>query len=300
MHFTTIAVASAAFAATAIAAPHEPEHPVWRNEWHGKGYGRWGKGKQNSPPSYDPAPTSYAPAPTSYAPTPSGYEPVPTGYEPTPTSPASPTVPTPNPGNGTSPECPTVPAPSNCLTDEQAAAGADIFRRLIQDYSDELALEALTEDFVDYSSAVNIIRNRGNEGPFVVNGISFASRAAFMAAQGAQPLIPFDTLNTFHGCSHVATRWQTLRSANGQPTEANDIPVVGNGILVTVPDAENSYGFRVKELYSEFNAAAWLVNNGVFTPSAVTTSNFPEGTAAPVKRDHDSLAHLMGAAGRMI
>lgn len=126
----------------------------------------------------------------------------------------------PTPDSGT--ECPT-PTNSTCLTDEQAAAGAEIFRRLIQDYSDELALDALTEDFVDYSSAVNIIRNRGNEGPFVVNEISFNGRAAFMAAQGSQPEIPFDTLNTFHGCNHVATRWQTLRSANGQATESNDI-----------------------------------------------------------------------------
>ncbi|KAL9531061.1 hypothetical protein SMMN14_04985 [Sphaerulina musiva] len=208
----------------------------------------------------------------------------------------------PTPDSGT--ECPT-PTNSTCLTDEQAAAGAEIFRRLIQDYSDELALDALTEDFVDYSSAVNIIRNRGNEGPFVVNEISFNGRAAFMAAQGSQPEIPFDTLNTFHGCNHVATRWQTLRSANGQATESNDIPVVGNGILVTVPDSNNTYGFRVKELYSEFNAAAWLVNNGVFTPSAVTTSNFPEATAPPQKRTHESLLvmkkeDLMDAAGRMI
>lgn len=72
-----------------------------------------------------------------------------------------------------------------------------------------------------------------------------------------------------------------------------------------MPDSNNTYGFRVKELYSEFNAAAWLVNNGVFTPSAVTTSNFPEATAPPQKRTHESLLmmkkeDLMDAAGRMI
>lgn len=110
-----------------------------------------------------------------------------------------------------------------CVNDTQAAAGAEIFRQLIQEYSDELALDALTEDFVDWTSAVNIIRNRGNEGPFVVNAVSFSSRAQFMAAQGSQPQIPFDTLNTWHGCDAITTRWQTLRSANGQATEANDI-----------------------------------------------------------------------------
>lgn len=57
-------------------------------------------------------------------------------------------------------------------------------------------------------------------------------------------------------------------------------------MVKTVPDTENSYGFRVKELYSEFNAAAWLVNNGVFTPSAVTTSNPPVATpTGVVKRE---------------
>lgn len=294
MYFATIAVLSTALASSTLAAPGAPEHPIWKKP----GGDSWFRRKQVSPPSYEP----------------------------------------PTPDSGT--ECPT-PTNSTCLTDEQAAAGAEIFRRLIQDYSDELALDALTEDFVDYSSAVNIIRNRGNEGPFVVNEISFNGRAAFMAAQGSQPEIPFDTLNTFHGCNHVATRWQTLRSANGQATESNDIvsnillpssrsrrekkknqphqspypktnipsspiqPVVGNGILVTVPDSNNTYGFRVKELYSEFNAAAWLVNNGVFTPSAVTTSNFPEATAPPQKRTHESLLmmkkeDLMDAAGRMI
>lgn len=139
----------------------------------------------------------------------------------------------PTPDSGT--ECPTL-TNSTCLTDEQAAAGAEIFRRLIQDYSDELALDALTEDFVDYSSAVNIIRNRGNEGPFVVNEISFNGRAAFMAAQGSQPEIPFDTLNTFHGCNHVATRWQTLRSANGQATESNDIVSSSFFLLLVVEE----------------------------------------------------------------
>lgn len=285
MYFATIAVLSTALASSTLAAPGAPEHPIWKKP----GGDSWFRRKQVSPPSYEPS----------------------------------------TPDSGT--ECPT-PTNSTCLTDEQAAAGAEIFRRLIQDYSDELALDALTEDFVDYSSAVNIIRNRGNEGPFVVNEISFNGRAAFMAAQGSQPEIPFDTLNTFHGCNHVATRWQTLRSANGQATESNDIvsssfflllaveerkriptnipssptqPVVGNGILVTVPDSNNTYGFRVKELYSEFNAAAWLVNNGVFTPSAVTTSNFPEATAPPQKRTHESLLmmkkeDLMDAAGRMI
>jgi hypothetical protein len=106
-----------------------------------------------------------------------------------------------------------------CLTDEDAAEVANVFQQLIQGYTLELTEEALTEDFVDWSSAVNIIRNRGGEGPNVVNAVTFTSRAEFSANHGKQPNIPFDTLNIFHGCNSTSVRWQTLRSGNGQATE---------------------------------------------------------------------------------
>lgn len=112
---------------------------------------------------------------------------------------------------------------NTCLTDADAQEGAEIFRQLIQNYTNTLALEALTEDFKDYSSAVNLLRNKGNQGPIPVNGVSFDSRQSFMSAQGSQPPIPFDTLNVFHGCDFIAMRWQTLRSGNGQKTEKSKI-----------------------------------------------------------------------------
>ena len=106
-----------------------------------------------------------------------------------------------------------------CLTDEDAQEVASVFQQLIQGYTLELTEEALTVDFVDWSSAVNIIRNRGGEGPNVVNAVTFTSREQFSANHGKQPNIPFETLNVFHGCNSTSVRWQTLRSANGQATE---------------------------------------------------------------------------------
>jgi len=106
-----------------------------------------------------------------------------------------------------------------CLTDEDAQEVASVFQQLIQGYTLELTEEALTVDFVDWSSAVNIIRNRGGEGPNVVNAVTFTSREQFSANHGKQPNIPFETLNVFHGCNHTSVRWQTLRSGNGQPKE---------------------------------------------------------------------------------
>lgn len=129
----------------------------------------------------------------------------------------------PTPEAGCRPGRPFHPPPFHnrtaCITDSDADALADVFRQLIQEYSDELALEALTEDFVDYSSAVNIIMNKGAQFPKDITGPTFASRQEFMDGQGSQPQIPFDTLQVFHGCDSVSVRWQTTRSASGQPTE---------------------------------------------------------------------------------
>ena len=67
---------------------------------------------------------------------------------------------------------------------EDSEEAADVFRELIQNYSDELALEYLTEDFVDYSSAVAIIINGGDGEPFDIEKPIFVGRQAFMDAQG--------------------------------------------------------------------------------------------------------------------
>ena len=67
----------------------------------------------------------------------------------------------------------------------------------------------------------------------------------------------------------------------------------------------NKYKFRVKDIYSEFNAAAWLVNLGVFRPNGTidyftsTNSTTDIKTTAPARRsiDYDNFdASLRGAA----
>ncbi|KAF2726052.1 hypothetical protein K431DRAFT_299166 [Polychaeton citri CBS 116435] len=161
--------------------------------------------------------------------------------------------------------------PAECVSDDDANNIGDIFRQLIQSYSDELALEALTEDFVDYSSSVNIIINGGADAPKNLTEPTFQGRQAFMDGQGAQPEIPFTTLFVKHGCDFVSMRWMSTRSAAGQATEVAAEPVIGTVIMDVVEDDENSYGWRVSAIYSEFNSGAWLVNLGVFDPEGPTT-----------------------------
>lgn len=217
MRFAT-ALSSAALASVALAMP--------TNEWHGESYGGNGKKHEHEVSPTAPEYTNTT-APVDVSPT------QPTPYS-TPVD-VSPTTPTPSkPVIGDYPHkevSPTTPGQynggndcaRNCITDQQADQGAEIFRQLIQNYTETLALSALTPDFEDYTSSVNIIRNRGNKGPIQVNGISFTSREDFMNAQGSQPQIPFDTLNVWHGCDTITVRWQTTDSAAGQPTKANNI-----------------------------------------------------------------------------
>jgi hypothetical protein len=52
-------------------------------------------------------------------------------------------------------------------------------------------------------------------------------------------------------------------------------PVVGIAILHTIPDASNIYGFRVRTLFSEFNAGAWMLNLGSVVPTAPNNTTLP-------------------------
>jgi hypothetical protein len=117
------------------------------------------------------------------------------------------------------PPYPPTNSTTQCINDEDADKMATVFQLLIQNYSDELALAALTTDFVDYSSSVNIIINSGAEGPKNITAPTFSGRQEFMDGQGTQPMIPFEKLQTFHGCDSVSLRWESTRSAQGQKTE---------------------------------------------------------------------------------
>ncbi|KAK3691213.1 hypothetical protein LTR37_018801 [Vermiconidia calcicola] len=171
----------------------------------------------------------------------------------------------------------------NCMTREDALKVAGTFQSLIQGYTKKEALAAITPDFVDHSSAVSIIINKGGSEPEDVTKPVFTSRDEFMQGHGTQEPIPFETIKVWHTCEGVVSMvWQSTRSAQGQETEAAAIPVVGTAILETEPTENSSgiereraeaggYKYRIHTLWSEFNTAAWLVNNGVLEVEAPVT-----------------------------
>lgn len=97
--------------------------------------------------------------------------------------------------------------------------------------------------------------------------------------------------------------WQSSRSGQGQETESAAIPVVGVAVLETEPTSKSTgiereraeaggYNYRINTLWSEFNTAAWLVNNGAIqldpevpiTPVPETPAVSTNATTPPRKR----------------
>jgi len=92
--------------------------------------------------------------------------------------------------------------------------------------------------------------------------------------------------------------WETIRSGQGQENENSAVPVIGVAVLETEPTSQSTgeeleraraggYNYRIHTLWSEFNTAAWLVNNGaikvgpeveVIPPPAEEVAESPEST----------------------
>jgi hypothetical protein len=77
-----------------------------------------------------------------------------------------------------------------CMSREEALNVAGTFQSLIRGYTKEQALAALTPDFVDHTSAVSIIINRGGSEPENLTEPVFTSRDEFMQGHGTQEPIP--------------------------------------------------------------------------------------------------------------
>ena len=183
--------------------------------------------------------------------------------------------------------------PHACMAQEDALVVAETFQSIIRGYTKEQALAALTEDFVDYSSAVSIIINKGGSGPKNITEPIFTSRDEFMEGHGKQQPIPFETLQVWHNCEGIVSMvWRTSRSGQGQPNESAAIPVTGIAVLETEPTELSTgieleraqaggYKYRIHTLWSEFNTAAWLVNNGVLNlPPNVPATPAPNATTS--------------------
>ncbi|KIX01952.1 uncharacterized protein Z518_07891 [Rhinocladiella mackenziei CBS 650.93] len=138
--------------------------------------------------------------------------------------------------------------PGKCLTTESAQYLVNGFGGLISAYTDADAEKLLADDLTDYSDSINSLIGAP------VGSVTFPSKAAFMAGQGAQPPVPFQVLAIEAvNCDTVAFRW-----LGGLQPE----PVKG----ITILTASNAQGqkdtWQIKTIYSEFNSISWLKDIG--------------------------------------
>ena len=140
------------------------------------------------------------------------------------------------------------PNPAKCLTQDSAQTLVDGFEGLISAYTDADADRLLSDDFSDYSDSINSLAGQP------VNQVTFPSKDAFKAGQGAQPSVPIETLaiESFT-CDTIALRWLVTL-----PPE----PVQG----ITILKASNSQGqkdtWQIKTIFTEFNSISWLKDIG--------------------------------------
>jgi hypothetical protein len=101
--------------------------------------------------------------------------------------------------------------------------------------------------------------------------LTFSSRAEFLAAQGAQPSVPFKILKLWNTCGTVIIRWQSDQT----PYEVQGISIAS---VVPVSEGQGGGGFgvgdqkwQISSVVAEFNSGAWLGNLG--NPECKTVSN---------------------------
>jgi hypothetical protein len=91
--------------------------------------------------------------------------------------------------------------------------------------------------------------------------VTFASKADFLAAQGAQPPVPFQILNLWNTCDTVILRWVSAQSP---------FQVQGISIATVQPAIKGQGGgfgtgtqkWQINRVLAEFNSGAWLGDLG--------------------------------------
>ena len=208
-------------------------------------------------------------------------------------------------------------ATASCISAADASIVATDFGLLISNYTEALAVQLLAGNFTDQSDSVNTLiyepgllaSNVSSFLPYLplpppsilpstyptpshkpqritsltlqkqLGSLTFSSKAAFLAGQGAQPNVPFAILNLWNTCDAVIIRWisrqlplpvQGISIAEVQPAIAGQGGGVGSG----------AQKWQIKAVLAEFNSGAWLGDLGY--PECAVVAN-RTATAAAAK-----------------
>ncbi|KAI4852139.1 hypothetical protein E4T44_01679 [Aureobasidium sp. EXF-8845] len=149
---------------------------------------------------------------------------------------------------------------ATCISTADASLIATSFGLTISNYTEALAVQLFTNNFTDQSDSVNTLIHEPGLQAKDLGSLTFASKADFLAGQGAQPPVPFKILNLWNTCDTVIIRWLSTQS----------LPVQGISIATVQPAVEGQGGgfgtgpqkWQINRVLAEFNSGAWLGDLG--------------------------------------
>ncbi len=143
----------------------------------------------------------------------------------------------------------------NCIPYEVATAIETTWISTLTNFDAATAQNLLYPDVQDYSDSINYIAG------IPLGSVTFPGAQAYIAGQGAQPPIDFTVLDTAAiTCDGViALQWVAGVGSHALPAQGITILKaikVGNDAVV------GPTGWQLKEIKTEFNSAAWIIDIG--------------------------------------
>ncbi|KAH0146845.1 hypothetical protein KCU67_g12077, partial [Aureobasidium melanogenum] len=150
---------------------------------------------------------------------------------------------------------------ATCISAPDASLIATNFGMTISNYTEPLAVQLFTNNFTDQSDSVLTLMHEPGLQAQDLGKLTFSSKANFLAAQGAQPNVPFEILNLWNTCNTVIIRWLSAQTP---------LPVQGISVATVQPAIKGQGGgfgtgaqkWQINNIVAEFNSGAWLGNLG--------------------------------------
>jgi len=148
---------------------------------------------------------------------------------------------------------------NSCISQQVATAIETAWVSTLTNFDLATAQNLLYPGLQDFSDSINYIAG------IPLGSVTFGSAQAYEAGQGAQPPIGLTVLGTDAiTCDGViALRW--VAAVGSQQLPAQGITIL-KAIQVGNEDVLGPNGWQLKEIHTEFNSAAWIVDLGGSCP----------------------------------
>jgi len=136
---------------------------------------------------------------------------------------------------------------ATCMSRTDATNIVEIYRKLIAEYTDDLANKYCSDDFKDVSDSINTFLHNPFGQP------TFPTKKDFIAAQEYNPPFPLVVQSVDAvDCTAIALQWSATFGDAQKPSKG-----------ITILKTTNQAGWwQIKEIDVEFNSLTWLQDMG--------------------------------------